>query len=103
MWQEWRRSRRCRCPKVSAGRKPGTAKRRNDRDGGARVDESPVVLLADDTYTPQQPDETNSLLDFFSSAQMVIAIVAAFVVTVLLVSQLWQDRRRGSKEADKAE
>ncbi|MGC9544652.1 hypothetical protein [Streptomyces sp. UG1] len=57
-----------------------------------------VHLEVDQPYAPQQPDEGNGIVEFFTSAQTILGIVAALIALALLLSSLWPGRRQARDE-----
>lgn len=66
---------------------------------GQALDTVQSVLRADQPYTPQAPAEDSSVLDFFTSAQAVLGVIAALIALILLVFQLWSSRREGRSDS----
>ncbi|MFI6008685.1 hypothetical protein ACIBAG_07615 [Streptomyces sp. NPDC051243] len=64
------------------------------------VDLAHSVLRADQPYAPPQPADDNDILDFFTSAQTILGIVAALIAAVLLLSLSWPSRRKGRDEGE---
>ncbi|WP_328747319.1 hypothetical protein OHT57_17345 [Streptomyces sp. NBC_00285] len=67
------------------------------------LDADHSILGADQPYVPQQPDESNRLVELLTSAQAVLGMVVVLIAVTLLVWQVWSSRREDREEGREGE
>jgi heme/copper-type cytochrome/quinol oxidase subunit 2 len=65
--------------------------------------EASLSHAADQPYVPKPTDEGNAVVDFLTSTQAILGVVAVLVALALLMSSLWTSRREARQKSKERE